>query len=171
MTNKITYRQAEKGDSALILQFVKELAEYEKEPDAVVATVDDIKRTMFDETPRAFGTIAELDGEPVGFCLCFYTYSTWQGKAGLYIEDLYVQEQHRGKGIGKGFFKHLAQKAVEEDYGRIQWSVLDWNQPSIDFYEGLGAKPLSEWISYRLEGDIIQQIANKESNDDSTEAA
>lgn len=151
---------AVKEDTSIILQYIKDLAEYEELLHEVVATKDDIERTLFDNNKGAFCVIAEDDGEPVGFALCFYNYSTFQGKYGIYLEDLYVPEKYRGKGIGKGFFKFLAQKAVEEDCGRIQWWVLNWNEPSIEFYKSIGAKPMDEWTVFRLEGETIKNLAS-----------
>jgi GNAT superfamily N-acetyltransferase len=113
---------------------------------------------MFNDNPKAFAVIAEDNGKPVGFAVCFYNYSTFQGKPGIYLEDLYVPKEHRGKGIGKGFFKYLARRAIDEDCGRIQWWVLDWNEPSIEFYKSLSAKPMDEWITFRLEGDSIKEL-------------
>ncbi len=159
---KITYRKAEKHEAGLVLEFIKDLAVYEKLAHEVVATKADIEDSLFGENPKAFCVFADKDGETVGFALCFYNYSTFQGKPGIYLEDLYVRSEHRGHGIGKGFFKYLAQRAVAENCGRIQWWVIDWNEPSIKFYEALGAKPMNEWITYRLEGDAIKNLAEKE---------
>lgn len=158
---EITYRNAEKHEAGLVLGFIRELAVYEKLEHEVVATEDDIAESLFGANPKAFCVFADVGGETVGFALCFYNYSTFQGKPGIYLEDLYVRKENRGQGIGKGFFKYLAQRAVDENCGRIQWWVLDWNEPSIKFYESLGAKSMNEWITYRLEGDAIKQLANK----------
>ena len=155
----ITYREATRDDAALIVQFIQDLAVYEKLADQAVATEEDILKTVFDGTGRTFCMFAENGGETVGFCLGFYNYSTFQGKYGLYIEDVFVKESHRNKGVGKGFFKAVAQKALREDCGRVQWWVLDWNAPSIAFYEKMGAVPMSEWIVYRLEGETIAKVA------------
>lgn len=159
--SNVKYRNAEKHESGLVLEFIKELAEYEKLAHEVVATEADISESLFGENPKAFCVFSEMDSEVVGFALCFYNYSTFQGKPGIYLEDLYVREENRGQGIGKGFFKYLAQRAVDENCGRIQWWVLDWNEPSIKFYESLGAKPMNEWITYRLEGDSIKKLADE----------
>ncbi len=159
MSNKIEYRQAEAKDTPIILSFIKKLAEYEKLLHEVEATEEMIRETLFCADPKAFCVLAE-DGEmPVGFALCFYNYSTFQGKPGIYIEDVFVESEFRGHGIGKGFFTYLAKKAIEEDCGRIQWWVLDWNEPSIDFYKKLGAKAMDEWTVYRLEGAPIKTLA------------
>lgn len=158
MTNTI-YREANKEDTQLILQFIKELAEYEKLAHEVVATETDIQETLFGDSPKAFCMLAEVGGQPAGFALCFYNYSTFQGKPGIYIEDLYVREEYRGHGIGKGFFKILAQKAVNENCGRIQWWVLDWNEPSINFYKKMKAAPMDEWTVFRLSENEIKELA------------
>ena len=158
MTNTI-YREANKADTDLILQFIKELAEYEKMSHEVVATKEDIENSLFGDEPKAFCMIAEVKKQPAGFALCFYNYSTFQGKPGIYIEDLYVREEFRGHGIGKGFFKALAQKAVNENCGRIQWWVLDWNEPSINFYKKLNAAPMDEWTVFRLSETEIKELA------------
>ena len=158
MTNTI-YREANKTDTNLILQFIIELAEYEKLAHEVVATKKDIENSLFGDEPKAFCMIAEVNNQPAGFALCFYNYSTFQGKPGIYIEDLYVREEFRGYGIGKGFFKVLAQKAVNENCGRIQWWVLDWNEPSINFYKKLKAAPMDEWTVFRLSETEIKELA------------
>jgi GNAT superfamily N-acetyltransferase len=159
MMKNITYRATAENDTALILAFIRKLAEYEKLAHECVATEDDIRESLFGANPKAFCVIAEADNKPVGFALCFYNYSTFQGKAGIYIEDLFVDEDCRGYGIGKGFFQFLAQKAVTENLGRIQWSVLDWNEPSINFYKKMGATMMDEWTVCRLEGDAIAALA------------
>lgn len=158
----ISYRHSNKNDTSLILSFIRKLAEYEKLAHECVATEDDICESLFCENPKAFCIIAEVDSNPVGFALCFYNYSTFQGKAGIYIEDLFVDEDYRGHGIGKGFFQYLAQKAVDENLGRIQWWVLDWNEPSINFYKKMGAKMMDEWTVCRLEGDAISALCEYE---------
>ena len=155
----VQYRESTENDVPVILQYIRELAEYEKLLHEVVATEDGIKKTLFEDNKGAFSIIAEKDNSPVGFALCFYNYSTFQGKYGIYIEDLYVSEQYRGEGIGKGFFKYLAQKALNENCGRIQWWVLNWNEPSIEFYKSIGAHAMDEWTVFRLEDDNIQTLA------------
>jgi len=158
MVNTI-YRNTNCNDTLLILSFIKKLAEYEKLAHEVIATEEDIRESLFGDKPKAFCVIAEADHKPVGFALCFYNYSTFQGKAGIYIEDLYVEEAYRGRGIGKGFFKFIAKKAKEENCGRIQWWVLDWNEPSIEFYKKIGAKMMDEWTVCRIEGQAIEALA------------
>lgn len=157
----VTYREATRKDAALILQFIKDLSVYEKLAHLVTATEDDIVKTVFDGSGRTFCLFAEEKGEALGFCIGFYNYSTFQGKFGLYIEDVFVKGGHRNKGIGMGFFRAVAQKALKEDCGRVQWWVLDWNEPSIAFYEKkLNAVAMNEWITYRLEGEAIAKVAN-----------
>lgn len=158
MTN-ITYRDAQPEDAALILEFILSLARYEKLEHEVSAKLANVEKTLFGPDSKAFCIIAEKNDVACGFCLCFYNYSTFQGKPGIYIEDLYVDPTHRGQGIGKGFFKILAQKALDEDCGRIQWWVLDWNKPSIEFYKSMGAKAMDEWTVFRLEPDAIESLA------------
>jgi GNAT superfamily N-acetyltransferase len=155
----ITYRTATEPDAQTVYDLILALAEYEKLAHEVVASVDDIRASMFGNHPKAHAVLAESGGDVVGFALYFYNYSTFQGKAGIYIEDLYVYPEHRGQGIGEGFFKHLCRKAMDEDCGRIQWWVLDWNEPSIEFYKKMGAQMMDEWTVCRLEGEAIQNLA------------
>lgn len=155
---KIEYRFAEEKDVALVLQFVKELAEYEKMLDEVVATEEMMKEWIFHKN-KAEVIFALEDGAEVGFALFFHNFSTFLGRAGIYLEDLYVKPEHRGKGYGKGLLKKLAQIAVERGCGRLEWCCLDWNQPSIDFYLSLGAEPMEEWTTYRAAGDTLRNMA------------
>ncbi|QJR79814.1 GNAT family N-acetyltransferase [Alteromonas pelagimontana] len=157
-----TLRVATSDDSQQILAFITELAIYEKAEHEVESSVEDIKRTLFSEEATAHCVICERGGAAVGFAVYFYNYSTWQGKNGLYLEDLYVSLQHRGSGAGKALLKYLAQHAVANDCGRFEWSVLDWNEPAIRFYESIGAKPQSEWIKYRLDGEALTSFAESE---------
>ena len=156
-----TIRPAVKSDTATILHFIRELAIYEKAEHEAKATEEHIHRTLFNEQPKAHAIICELDGEAIGFAVYFFSYSTWQGQYGIYLEDLYVSSAHRGVGAGKQLLTALAKIAVDNDCGRFEWSVLDWNQPAIDFYESLGAKPQSEWIKYRLDGQALLDLAAK----------
>ena len=156
-----TIRPAVKADTATILHFIRELAIYEKAEHEAKATEEHIHRTLFNEQPKAHAIICELDGEAIGFAVYFFSYSTWQGQYGIYLEDLYVSSAHRGVGAGKQLLTALAKVAVDNDCGRFEWSVLDWNQPAIDFYESLGAKPQSEWIKYRLDGQALLDLAAK----------
>ena len=155
----ITIRKATVEDVSLIFHFIKQLAIYEKAEDAVVATVADIKNSLFSDSATAYALIALLDDKPVGFCVYFYNYSTWLGKNGLYLEDLFVLPEHRGTGIGKALLKYLAKIAIKNNCGRFEWSVLDWNEPAINFYQSIGAKPQDEWIIYRLAGDELKEFA------------
>mgnify|MGYP001157298581 CR=1 FL=1 len=157
----ITIRPAQIADTETILHFIKELAIYEKAEHEAKATHEHIHNTLFCETPHAHGLICEHDGQPIGFAIYFFSYSTWQGQYGIYLEDLYVSPQSRGLGAGKQLLTHLAGIAVEKDCGRFEWSVLDWNQPAIDFYESLGAKPQGEWIRYRLDGDALKALGSQ----------
>ncbi len=143
-----------------IHRLIYELAVYEKAPEQMVATVRQIQTSLFNERPVAFCHVAEVDEKIVGIALWFLNYSTWLGKPGIYLEDLFVQPEYRGHGIGKGFMKTLAQLCVERGYERFQWWVLNWNTPSIDFYKSLGAVPMDEWTVFRLSGDALKKFAN-----------
>ncbi|CAM3795098.1 MULTISPECIES: GNAT family N-acetyltransferase [Pseudoalteromonas] len=157
----IIIREAAPSDAATILHFITELAVYEKEPDAVKTSEQAILNTLFSEGATAHSVIC-LDGDtPIGFAVYFYNYSTWLGKNGLYLEDLYVSPDSRGKGAGKLIMQHLARQALVKDCGRFEWVVLDWNQPAIDFYNSMGALPQNEWIIYRLTGQALIDFANK----------
>ncbi len=155
----LTIRPAAPADCELILHFVRELAIYEKALHEVVATPADFHRVLFHEGARCEAVICELRGVPAGFALYFFNFSTWLGKYGLFLEDLYVSPEHRGLGAGKALLKHLARVAVERDCGRFEWNVLDWNTPAIEFYESVGARPQSEWVGYRLDGDALKDFA------------
>ncbi len=157
-----TIRPAVRTDAATIYQFIVDLAIYEKAEHEVVATPDTIERSIFGDGSKTQALICELNGDAIGFAVFFYSYSTWLGKNGLYLEDLYVDPSQRGKGAGKALLKHLASIAVDNDCGRFEWSVLDWNTPAIDFYESLGAKPKSEWIMYQLAGQQLIDFANSD---------
>ena len=155
----VNIRPAIRDDAALILELIRGLAEYERAPVAVVATEVDIVRDGFSGEPRFYCVIAEWDGVPAGFAFYFFHYSTWLGKAGLYLEDLFVKPELRGKGIGKALLVHLAQLAVRESCYGMRWQVLDWNQPAIDFYERLGAKLMREWLEVRISGESLRALA------------
>lgn len=161
MNTETVIRMATANDAGVILGFVRELAVYEREPDAVLATEEDIAASLNDPATTTEAVICEAAGKPVGFALYFLNFSTWLGRNGLYLEDLYVSPDHRGKGYGKALLKHLAGIAVECDCGRFEWSVLDWNESAIRFYESLGARPLSEWVGYRLEGEALLALASE----------
>ncbi|NNL88113.1 MAG: GNAT family N-acetyltransferase [Marinicaulis sp.] len=156
----LTVREAIKDDAALVLSFIRELAEYEKMRDEVVATAGDIENTLFAPAPKAFCLIAEADGEAIGFALYFFNYSTFLGKHGLYLEDLFVRPEARGKGAGKALLARLAVIAEENDCGRMEWWVLDWNKPAVDFYKSLNAEAMDEWTVFRLTGDPLKALAD-----------
>ena len=156
----LAIRPAGKGEAALVFGFIVELAEYEKLRSEVRATVADIDRLLFSDAPRAFALIAEWNGAPCGFALYFYSFSTFRGRHGIYLEDLFVRESHRGKGIGKALLGHLAALAQKEDCARLEWQVLDWNAPSIAFYESLGARPIEGWTVFRLTDDALHKLAD-----------
>jgi len=159
MKPELTFRFATREDTGLILQFIKDLAEYENMLDEVVADEKTLEQWIFDKE-KAEVIFAVANGIEVGFALFFYNFSTFLGKAGIYLEDLYVKPEHRGKGYGKAILKKLASIAVERGCGRLEWWCLDWNKPSIDFYLSLGAKPMSEWTVYRISGDTLTSLAN-----------
>lgn len=152
-------RQAKPGEEALVLGFIRKLADYEKLLHEVSASEDDIREALFGARPRCHCDLAFWEGEPAGFALWFYNFSTFAGKAGIYLEDLYVEPQLRGRGIGKALLKHLAKRCVAEGLPRLQWWVLDWNQPAIDAYEAMGAKPMSKWTVYRVSGAELAVLA------------
>jgi len=156
--NKPTFRYAEKSDTALILQFIKELADYEKMLDQVVATEELLAQWIFEKNKAEVIFVLE-DGKEVGFALFFHNFSTFLGRAGIYLEDLYVQPEYRSKGYGKALLKKLARIAVERGCGRLEWWCLDWNKPSIDFYLSLGAVPMEDWTVYRITGDTLNTLA------------
>jgi GNAT superfamily N-acetyltransferase len=157
----LTIRPATIADTDLILHFVRELAIYEKAEHEVLATPAHVHHTLFCDNPKVFGLICLEGDTPVGFAVYFFNYSTWQGQHGLYLEDLYVSPEQRGKGAGKALLSHLAKIALDNNCGRFEWSVLDWNTPSIEFYDSLGAKPQSEWIRYRMTGEALQALAQQ----------
>ncbi len=156
---KVSIRPATPSDAALIHQFILDLADYEKLLDTVKASEADTAAALFGDNPRAFADIAELDGQPVGFSLWFYNYSTFVGRHGIWLEDLFVRPSARGSGAGKALLAKLAQRCVDEGLGRLEWSVLDWNAPSIAFYDSLGAAAMDEWIIRRLTGEGIRKLA------------
>ena len=155
---QMQFRFAEEKDVPLILQFIKDLAEYEHMLDEVVATEELLTEWIFQKEKAEVIFVLE-DGQEVGFALFFHNFSTFLGRAGLYLEDLYVKPEYRHKGYGKGLLKKLAQIAVERGCGRLEWWCLDWNQPSIDFYLSLGAEPMEDWTVYRIAGDTLQKLA------------
>jgi len=152
------FRYADAADAGLILAFIKDLAAYEKMSDEVIATEDLLRGWIF-EKKKAEVIFALEDGKEVGFALFFHNFSTFLGRSGLYLEDLFVKPEYRGKGYGKGLLKQLARIALERGCGRMEWWCLDWNQPSIDFYRSLDAEPMSDWTTYRLAGDTLRKMA------------
>lgn len=158
---QLVIRKAAPGDAGLVWFFVDALADYEKLRHEMLATEEDLDRALFGPRPYAEAVIAERGGVPLGFALYFYIFSTFKGRPGLYLEDLFVLPEHRGTGIGRALLAHLAHIAVENDCSRFEWTVLDWNEPSIRFYEGLGAKRHGEWLIYRLTGDDLARLATE----------
>ncbi len=154
-------RLAQRSDSREIHRLIYELAVYEKAPDSMVATQEQIETSLFNESPVAFAHVAEVDGKIVGIAIWFLNYSTWLGKPGIYLEDLFVEPEFRGRGIGKSFMKILAQLCIERGYERFQWWVLDWNAPSIDFYKSLGAVAMDDWTVFRLSGGALSEFASQ----------
>jgi len=156
----INIRPATLNDVEQIMQFVIDLAIYEKEEGAVVATPEHFKNALFCENPQAHCLIAEIDGLSVGFAIYFFSFSTWLGQHGIYLEDLYVSPNSRGSGAGKALLKQLAKIAVKKNLGRVEWSVLDWNEPSIQFYKAMGAESKDGWTVYRLCDQALNNFAN-----------
>jgi GNAT superfamily N-acetyltransferase len=154
----LSIRKATADDIPLILDLIRELAEYERMPDEVNATPEDLLRDGFCGQPRFYVEIAEWNGQPAGFALWFFNYSTWQGRPGLYLEDLFVRPPFRKKGVGKALLTYLAKVAVEKGCGRYQWQVLDWNTPAILFYESLGAQTMKEWLTMRVSGEALREL-------------
>lgn len=155
----VKVRVATVADTPLILQFIRDLAEYERLLHEVEASEADIRRDLFGENPRCFCDIAEAGGRPVGFALWFYNYSTFRGRAGIYLEDLFVLPEARGIGAGKALLRRLAQRCVDADLGRLEWAVLNWNAPSIAFYDSLGASAKTDWTVRRLDGEALEGLA------------
>ena len=155
----VSFRFADRGDCALILEFIRKLAKYERMENDVVATENMISKWLFDKK-AAEVLFAVLDGQEVGFALFFPNFSTFLGRSGMYLEDLFVLSEQRGKGIGKAMLRELARIAVSRGYGRFEWACLDWNAPSIEFYKSLGATPMDEWTIFRLSGDSLNNLVN-----------
>lgn len=154
-------RAAERADVPALLGLVRDLAEYEREPDAVEATEQHIEQALFpaDGEPRSHALVAETDGEVVAMAVWYVTFSTWTGRHGIWLEDLYVRPEQRGAGLGTALLARLAATAVERGWARLEWWVLGWNTPSIEFYDALGARPMREWVHYRLDGDELSALA------------
>ena len=157
--SRLVIREAKPEDSNVILNFILELAKYEKLESEVLATETSIRNSIFGSESSTKALICEKNGIPIGYAIYFFNYSTWLGKHGLYLEDLYISQSERGFGVGKALLKYLARIAVSKDCGRFEWSVLDWNQPAIDLYKSLGAEPQNEWVVFRLSGQKLLDLA------------
>lgn len=156
---QLSIRPAAPADASLVFAFIRELAEYEKLANAVTTNETEIASALFGENPRVFCDIAEWNGKPAGFALWFYNFSTFRGRHGIYLEDLFVRPEFRGEGIGKALLANLAKRALREGCARVEWWVLDWNEPSIAFYKSLGAVPMDEWTVFRLTSDALEKLA------------
>ena len=154
----VIIRDAVRGDAPLVLHFIKALAAYERLDHEVVATESDLERELFGPSPKVFCQLAEVGGKPAGFALWYYTFSTFQGRHGIWLEDLFVNPQMRGEGVGKALLTNLAQRCVREGLGRYEWAVLDWNQPSIDFYVSQGAIFMDDWRRCRVTGAALEKL-------------
>jgi len=157
----LTIRPAQEHEVSIVLGFVRELAEYERLTHEVVATEECLRKALFGPRPYAEVVFACLDGEPVGFALFFHNFSTFLGRPGIYLEDLYVRPTARGRGVGQRLLNWLAREAVERGCGRLEWAVLDWNEPAIRFYKSLGAAPMEQWKIFRLTGDALERVAKR----------
>lgn len=162
MPTDLQIRMATEADIPLILDFIKRLAVYERLADKVVATEESLRRTLFGNPRFAEVLIGEADGNPAGFALFFHNYSTFLGRPGVYLEDLFVRDEFRGRGYGKALLARLARIAIERGCGRVEWAVLNWNEPAIGFYKSLGAVAQDEWTVYRVTGDALETLANAE---------
>jgi GNAT superfamily N-acetyltransferase len=165
MGNSFQIRTTTEADLPVILSLIRELAEYERAPDAVVATEAGLREVLFGAKPAAEVLVASEDEDPVGFAVFFHNFSTWLGRPGLYLEDLFVRPDKRGKGYGRALLERLAEIALERGCGRMEWAVLDWNEPAIQFYRKLGAQPMDEWTVFRLTGEGIAALANRTRQD------
>jgi GNAT superfamily N-acetyltransferase len=159
MTETLTIRRAQEHEVPLVMSFVRELAEYERLTHEVVGTVEDMRKALFGPRPYAEVVFACLDAEPVGFALFCYNFSTFLARPGIHLEDLFVRPSCRGRGIGQKLLAWLARETQSRGCGRLEWAVLDWNEPSIRFYDSLGARAMKEWITYRLAGDALEKLA------------
>ena len=165
MTGTVTIRPAQEHEVPLVLAFVRELADYERLANEVVATEEDMREALFGTRPYAEVVFACVDGEPVGFALFCYNFSTFLAKPGIHLEDLFVRPASRGRGIGQRLLSWLARETIKRGCGRLEWAVLDWNEPSIRFYESLGARAMKEWFTYRLSGEALEKVASKSPDD------
>jgi GNAT superfamily N-acetyltransferase len=157
----LSIRTAQARDASLILRFIRELAEYERLAHEVDATEADIAAALFVPNPRVFADIAEWEGEPVGFALWFYNFSTFRGRHGIYLEDLFVRPEFRSKGIGRALLRHLARRCLAEGLPRLEWWVLDWNEPALRVYRSIGAIPMDEWTVQRMTGEALKRLAEE----------
>ena len=153
-------RPARRDEVGIVLQLIHDLAVYEKAPNEVEATEKELLETIFTSDPKVFCDLVEVDGEIAGMAIWFLNYSTWQGKHGIYLEDLFIKPEYRGRGYGKALLKHLAKICDDKGYGRFQWWVLDWNSPAIEFYRSLGAVAMDEWTVYRVSGQALKELGN-----------
>ena len=153
-------RPARCDEVGIVLQLIHDLAVYEKAPNEVEATEKELLETIFSSDPKVFCDLVEVDGEIAGMAIWFLNYSTWQGKHGIYLEDLFIKPEYRGRGYGKALLKHLAKICDDKGYGRFQWWVLDWNSPAIEFYRSLGAVAMDEWTVYRVSGQALNELGN-----------
>ena len=151
-------RPAQRQEVGIVLQLIHDLAVYEKAPNEVEATEKKLLETIFSSDPKVFCDLVEVDGEIAGMAIWFLNYSTWQGKHGIYLEDLFIKPEYRGRGYGKALLKHLAKICDDKGYGRFQWWVLDWNSPAIEFYRSLGAVAMDEWTVYRVSGQALKEL-------------
>jgi GNAT superfamily N-acetyltransferase len=158
----VTIRAASEADVSLILSFIRKLAEYGDISDEVFATEDDIRSALFGQHPVAAAVIASVGNEPAGFALYSYTFSSFLGRPGMFIEDLYVENAHRSRGVGKALLVHLAKLARERSCGRLEWAVLNWNERAMEFYQELGAEPMDEWTTFRLDGEALERLASEQ---------
>ncbi len=153
-------RPAKSEEVGEVLQLIQDLATYEKAPEQVEASKEDLLNTIFVKDPRVFCDLVEVDGQIAGMAIWFLNYSTWQAKHGIYLEDLFIKPEYRGRGYGKALLKHLAKICDEKGYGRLQWWVLDWNSPAIEFYKSFGAEAMDEWTVYRTSGQALKDLGN-----------
>jgi GNAT superfamily N-acetyltransferase len=155
----LTIRKAERGDAGTILTFIRQLADYEKLAHEVVATQADVEAALFGAEPRVFADIAEWDGAPAGFALWFYNFSTFRGRHGIYLEDLFVSPEFRSRGIARALLQNLARRCLAEGLARLEWWVLDWNEPALRFYRSIGAAPMDEWTVQRVTGEALERLS------------
>jgi len=156
----LNIRPAKSEEVGEVLQLIQDLATYEKAPEQVEASKEDLLNTIFVKDPRVFCDLVEVDGQVAGMAIWFLNYSTWQAKHGIYLEDLFIKPEYRGRGYGKALLKHLAKICDEKGYGRLQWWVLDWNSPAIEFYKSFGAEAMDEWTVYRTSGQALKDLGN-----------